>query len=143
MPKFLQLTQNERQDLNPGLPDGKSTTAVKCNCYLPGHAPLSFHSRTPVPPARPPRPPGCSWRASNFKLPTNAFLSRIFFFFFFFSWREAEKAVPLGCCYLGLLKTLQGLKTTQKVGGCSLRSEPLAGDPPPNEEVWELLQIPL
>ena len=58
----------------------------RCNSCPPGCAPqLPCSTPRPledtIPPTRPPRPPSCSWRASNFKLPANAFLSRIFFFF--------------------------------------------------------------
>lgn len=127
----LQLAQDQRQDSNPGLADGKSTTVVQCNCYPPGRllptAPCSTRGHPSHPLDHPGRQSAAGGlQASNFKLPANGFLSRVFFF----PWREADKAVPLGSCCLGLLKTLGGLRPTQEAGRCRLQSEPLTWVPP-------------
>lgn len=132
MPKFLRLTQNTRQAWNPALPGGKSTTAVKRNCYPPGLAPRLPRLHSPSTRGHPSHPldhPGRQAAAGG--LQTSNFPQMHFWagFFFFFPPRpppgwEAEKTIPL--CYgcLGLLKTLGGLRRTQEIGRCRFRSEP-------------------
>lgn len=101
--------------------------------------PCSQLPHAPLPDTRPTRSTtqAASLQLEGFKLQTSRkWISEQGLFFFFSSWREADKAIPLGSCSLGLLKTLGGLRPTQEADGRWFRSEPLTW------EVWGLPKSP-